>query len=101
MYSEKLGAYLAEHPDCKGVAYSDGDGKGSTIEGWDEKTDGPPPTHDEVESWNPAPADPDKAHAPSLEVREYKGLLTTLEDATTIGQVKAVLRAYLRKRARL
>jgi hypothetical protein len=66
-----------------------------------EERHGKAPTPEEVEAWTPTPPDPDKAPAPSLEIRDYKTLDAALEAASTVAQVKAVFRAYLRKRAGL
>ena len=104
IYGDKLGAYCqAHHPDkigVRGEIQICDDGEGPFIAKWPEEL-GKPPTPEEVSAWTPTPPDPDKAPAPSLEIRDYKTLDVALEAASTVSQVKAVFRAYLRKRAGL
>lgn len=104
----KLGAWLqAHHP----AAYAAGGAvqlraakgeKGellAEVVAWPK--DFPQPTPEQVAAWVPPAPDPDKSPAPSLEIRDYKALDAALEAASTVAQVKAVFRAYLRKRAGL
>lgn len=99
MYQSKLGAYLAaNHQGAKCYAHDNGQGQISLF--WPEEL-GKPPTPEEVAAWTPTPPDPDKAPAPSLEIGDYKTLDAALEAASTVAQIKAVFRAYLRKRAGL
>lgn len=101
MYATKLGAFLAANHPGK-TAYAHDDGRGTiSLQDWDDKSDGAAPTPEEVAAWTPTPPDPDKAPAPSLEIGDYKTLDAALEAASTVAQVKAVFRQYLRRRAGL
>lgn len=97
----KLDAYLAERYPGQKFPGIHNDGLGNiTIEKWPEGL-GKAPTEEEIDAWTPTPPDPDKVPAPSLEVGDYKALDAALEAASTVAQVKAVFRQYLRRRAGL
>lgn len=105
----KLGAWIqANHPAAyvPGGAIQLKAAKGENgellaeIVAWPEEL-GKPPTPEELAAWAPTPPDPDKAPAPSLEVRDYKGLVAAIDAASTVAGVKAVFRQYLLKRAGL
>lgn len=94
---EKLAKYVeSAHPGCR-VRKT---GRGVEVV---DSAGGPPPKIDQAafDAWLPPAADPDKAPAPSLEIRDYKGLLAAIDAATTVAGVKAVFRQYLLKRAGL
>lgn len=108
-YPIKLGLYLHHnHPSVKAKSWGrvGKDGKEfAELVGWKDEY-GPPPTVDDVQKWEapaftPAPPDPDRVPAQSLEMKDYKQLDAALENASTVAAVKAVFRAYLRKRAGL
>lgn len=101
IYPSHLHEYLSAHGYNPASYYQEDYGRGPVLSKWDEAALGKQPTPDEVEAWAPTPPDPDLAPAPSLEIRDYKAIDAALDNATTVLQLKAVFRAYLRKRAGL
>ena len=96
-----LAANHAAHLRPEGPIKLSGLGDGTTkLDEWPEEL-GKPPTPEEVAAWTPTPPDPDKAPAPSLEIRDYKALDAALESATTVLALRGVFRQYLRRRAGL
>lgn len=95
--------HIADYLTANSIPASDyslrDDGEGPWIEEW--RAAGKPPTPEDVAGWSPPTPDPDKSPAPSLEIRDYKTLDAALEAASTVAQVKAVFRQYLRRRAGL
>jgi len=100
-YPAHLHEYLTAHGYSAANYYQEDYGRGPVLSKWDSDTLGKQPTPEEVAAWQPTPPDPDKVAAPSLEIRDYKALDAALEAATTVAGVKAVFKAYLRKRAGL
>lgn len=94
---EKLAKYVETvHPGCR-VRKT---GRGIEVV---DPTGAEPPKIDQAtfDAWRPPAADPDKAPAAALEIRDYKGLIAAIDAATTVAGVKAVFRQYLLKRTGL
>lgn len=63
------------------------------------KSELPEPTPDLVDKFIVPEKDPDKEPARPLEKGDYKTLISQLETANTVIQLRAVLKAYLAKKA--